>query len=312
MKILYIAGYGRSGSTILDIILGNHSQIVSTGEVNYLLDDWQAENRVCSCGKPYNQCEFWKDFFHKRPSWSREKRLVRKIEHLPYLPFLWWGLVPVSERETYRSFQRELFDYIASRGQAQKSIVLDSSKSAPNTTGRALALKEIAGLDVFMIHLVRGGLATLDSMLLTGSNRAIEGYSRKKKPSAFRTTMVWMNANISAWLVGKRLGVGRYMFLRYEDFIAEPETVLQSIGEFGGFDAQELVEKVRENQSFLVGHIVGGNRVRFQKEILLRRDYSWIQGERLMKFDRVVFNLLGGWLDRKYGYNADPGIRKDT
>ena len=32
-QIIYIMGYGRSGSTLLDIILGNHPEIQSLGEV---------------------------------------------------------------------------------------------------------------------------------------------------------------------------------------------------------------------------------------------------------------------------------------
>jgi hypothetical protein len=48
-KILYIAGYSRSGSTILDIILSSHPQIFGTGELGYLFDDWIAGTRLCTC-----------------------------------------------------------------------------------------------------------------------------------------------------------------------------------------------------------------------------------------------------------------------
>src|SRR5438105_3013640 len=58
-KIVYIAGYSRSGSTILDILLGNHSQVISTGELVYLFEDWNNPTRSCTCGKPYGNCSFW-------------------------------------------------------------------------------------------------------------------------------------------------------------------------------------------------------------------------------------------------------------
>ena len=39
--IIYIAGYGRSGSTVLDIMLGDHPRIFSGGELTYLFDDYK-------------------------------------------------------------------------------------------------------------------------------------------------------------------------------------------------------------------------------------------------------------------------------
>jgi len=41
MKVLKITVLGRSGSTILDVVLGNHPQIESVGEVgNLVRNDW--------------------------------------------------------------------------------------------------------------------------------------------------------------------------------------------------------------------------------------------------------------------------------
>ena len=37
VKVLKITGLGRSGSTILDIVLGNHPQIENVGEVGNLI-----------------------------------------------------------------------------------------------------------------------------------------------------------------------------------------------------------------------------------------------------------------------------------
>ena len=34
--VLYIAGYGRSGSTVLDMLLGTHPRIIGGGELTHL------------------------------------------------------------------------------------------------------------------------------------------------------------------------------------------------------------------------------------------------------------------------------------
>ena len=50
-------GCGRSGSTILDILLGNSSQIESVGELVFALS--RADVERCSCGLSLSDCTFW-------------------------------------------------------------------------------------------------------------------------------------------------------------------------------------------------------------------------------------------------------------
>src|SRR3954453_3522671 len=60
-KIIYIAGYSRSGSTILDIMLSSHPEIFGTGELGNLFDYWSEGIRTCTCEQIYNRCPFWKN-----------------------------------------------------------------------------------------------------------------------------------------------------------------------------------------------------------------------------------------------------------
>jgi hypothetical protein len=52
-----IASACHSGSTLLDMLLGNHSRIVGTGEMNRLT--LYAEDRICTCGETVVACPFW-------------------------------------------------------------------------------------------------------------------------------------------------------------------------------------------------------------------------------------------------------------
>ena len=65
-KIIYIAGIGHCGSTILDMSLGCHPSIIGLGEVINLLlakkEDFSKEKFtqvLCSCGQNMDVCEFW-------------------------------------------------------------------------------------------------------------------------------------------------------------------------------------------------------------------------------------------------------------
>ncbi|MCF8345728.1 MAG: sulfotransferase [Bacteroidales bacterium] len=64
-KIIYIAGLGHSGSTILDLSLGTLPGVTGLGELKTLMDDRSRSGHytsVCSCGKMASECIIWKGF----------------------------------------------------------------------------------------------------------------------------------------------------------------------------------------------------------------------------------------------------------
>src|SRR5688572_3567204 len=55
--MVLIASAGHSGSTLLDLLLANHTKVSSAGEMNRLT--LHAPDRVCACGATVTQCEYW-------------------------------------------------------------------------------------------------------------------------------------------------------------------------------------------------------------------------------------------------------------
>jgi hypothetical protein len=47
-QVFYIASAGRSGSTLLDIILGNSKEVFSCGELTNLFSSCHLNNEYCS------------------------------------------------------------------------------------------------------------------------------------------------------------------------------------------------------------------------------------------------------------------------
>ena len=60
MKVLYVAGSGRSGSTIVDNILGQLDGVGRVGEVRFLWERGMLEDRTCGCGAAFSACPFWR------------------------------------------------------------------------------------------------------------------------------------------------------------------------------------------------------------------------------------------------------------
>mgnify|MGYP006284718015 CR=1 FL=1 len=298
-KILYIAGYGRCGSTLLSILLGNHEEIVSVGEVSLLLDEWENPNRICSCGEMYSNCKFWGGFLKNEIPHDINKT-VRKIENINHLPLLLTNCIPKQEVETYTSFQNELFKYIWLN--SQSSIIVDSSKSARFLTGRFLALHKLARQNIYVLHLVRDGIDTLASLLLKGRNWNLEGHNILPPPTALGCSIGWINANVWSYILGSSLEVKHYMCLKYEYLLTEPEKALTKIGRFIGFDPKNLIKSIKDNEGFSIDHHVGGNRIRLKKEIKLKKQRLWEKHNELNLAQKLTFRLVAGWLQRAYGY----------
>jgi len=307
-KILYIAGYGRSGSTVLDVILGNHPEIASVGEITYLLEEWRGPDRRCACGQPYQKCDFWGALGDTIDLSVDMQEIIRTVEKREYTISTLFNRVCPSIKKSYRAFNQQLFSYIRER--SGKSVVVDSSKSARDAALRFYALSEIANLDVYVLHLVRDGRAVVESCVRKGSNWALEGHQHEPRLPGFRATVGWTLAN--TWTLGlarRYISPDRYLRVQFEDFISTPGAVLERIGGFIGIKVDVLVERVREDAVFDVGHNVGGNRMRLKEHVRLRTRETTEIGYNLDWHHRLFFQAVGGWLQWYLAGNSTNGSR---
>jgi hypothetical protein len=160
-KVVYIMGFGHSGSTLLDIVLSNHPHVESVGELKKVHRyGWTNNNdRRCACGLPVYQCPYWSEV-HQR--WSEKVgkddiegyiRLQNRFEYYRPLPRLRW----VWEENKKRS--AEFIEYVtmttalyeAIQETSGKTIIVDSSKQALRAYGLLLG----QSVDLYLIHLVR-------------------------------------------------------------------------------------------------------------------------------------------------------------
>lgn len=297
--LIYIAGYGRSGSTILGTILGAHPQIHNVGEIRHIFELWSTHDRPCACGASYHDCPFWRDLVNS-PEAEKCRLFARNMERFLYLPRLLAGSRDTVEWSQYLECQRRLLLY--ARERSGKPVILDSSKSAWSAAGRLLALQQLPQEEVYVIHLVRSGLAVTESQVTKGTNRALEGSNKNPRGLALRTIVGWITANAIVTILTRYLPSGRYLRIRYEDFIDEPQSTLSKVAAFTGFDLVPVQQRIASQDHFEIGHIVAGNRLRFQQRVQLRTASVEKQRTQLTGRVRALFWLLGGWLQHYYGY----------
>ncbi len=152
---------------------------------------------------------------------------------------------------------------IGSRKNANSELVVDSSKEIT----RGLFFLRFSS-ETKIIHLVRHPINILQS-----------DYYRLKKGNGFKflrkrfTPSRWYGPflflNTASWLVGnlladlsRQFGKDRFLRVKYEDLIASPIRELDRIEKFIGIPLDEVKRKVREKESFDIGHNIGGNQMR--------------------------------------------------
>ena len=77
MRILYIVGDSRSGSTVLQHLLSLQPGVHSIGELRRL-GAMAREGEPCACGAPLHECEFWCEVCGEIPPKTRSTEVPRE------------------------------------------------------------------------------------------------------------------------------------------------------------------------------------------------------------------------------------------
>ncbi|MDK1491927.1 sulfotransferase [Sinorhizobium sp. 7-81] len=300
-RIVYIAGYGRSGSTLLDIALGQHPAVVGAGEITSLTRHVWSHNEYCACGHPIRDCAVWSTVLQEwSKGWdstlmSEYCALQQKFEGLPMFMKVFCGVGLGKQFAPYALHTKRLFDAMLSCSGRQ--MIVDSSK----LPGRAMALAQIPGIDMRVIHLVRDGRGVAWSLLKGYERDEKSGLQKEIKPkSVFRTALRWSIVNLAVEYLLRKLGPQKVMRVRYEDFASNPVEVMQEIGTFLELDLTEIGSTLQSGRPIGPGHQVAGNRLRMNGSIALNKDEAW--RTRMPAGQQVSFQRLGGWMLRRYGY----------
>lgn len=302
IHVFYIMGAGRSGSTVLDTVLGNHPEIESVGELTNLPRSGWVNGEYCACGEPGNVCPFWSDV---RREWVKRvgvddvegylslQDAFERFRQWPCLLRERWR--PSLQFQAYAERTRALFEAICAV--SGKSIIVDSSKNP----ARAFALSMVPGIDLYLIHLVRDGRGVAWSLKKAFKKDVKMGVQKDIKPRpVWRTAIFWTVVNLYSEWVRRRLDSRKSIQVRYEDFINDPKSTLDKIGGLIELDFAELTSKVSAGEAMEVGHTIAGNRLRMAGRVRLRPDTEWTY--KLPLRDQRIFWVLAGWLMRQYGY----------
>jgi hypothetical protein len=276
LKVLFIGGYGRSGSTLLDRVLGQVPGFLSVGELRHVFQEGLLENRRCGCGARFQECDFWHAVTDRafgsveRAEIDEMLSLKRRVDRWWLAPLLGWRLGPPGARrdvDAYREVLRRLYAAIAAESGAR--VLIDSSKDVSH--GYALRGLEDE-LDLHILHLVRDPRAVAFSWQRRKFNPGSDGPMNRY--SLVRTSAEWTAINSLTGL-HRRTGA-RYTSLRYGDFAAAPEAAVDRVLDFLGERDRPNPVGSGGSVHLAADHTAAGNPNRFRHgAIEIRPDEEW-------------------------------------
>lgn len=293
MRVLYIAGAGRSGTTVLGNALNEVPGYFHAGELQSL---WSIAGRptrhACGCGAEVRECPVWSAVLASPApggttvggataaavgSLERARRPARLAGRL---------LRPGGPRPfLYERLLAAAYEAVARTTGAR--VVIDSSKSPAG----AASLLRMDALEAFLVHVVRDPRAVAYSWL--------KPKAHLRRQSVAESTARWVQANRGAEAVA-RLLPNRSLRIRYEDFVEHPEAALSSILALLGDAGLPLPV---EGAALRLGgnHTLIGNPDREAVGIVpLRLDRRWETG--LPRWQALTISAAAYPLLRRYGY----------
>jgi hypothetical protein len=276
LPVLFIGGLGRSGSTLVDRVLGQTPGVCSVGELVFLWERALLANERCGCGEPFSDCGFWTEVGQRAfGGWDRIAPAAllarqRSVDRNRYVPLLMHpGRSPrFRERlDPYLEALRRIYLAIAATSGA--ALLVDSSKHAST----AALVRNVPGVSARVAQLVRDPRGVAWSWAKTVERPdTVEGRSEMARVGAARIALRWQSHNALLALVRSPGGV-----LRYEDFVDRPEHATRRLLALGGLTVDDLPQFVDERTVKLgTDHTVAGNPLRFRTgEIEIRADEAW-------------------------------------
>jgi hypothetical protein len=301
-RVLYIGGLGRSGTTLLERILGELPGACALGEVVHLWRRGVIDNDRCGCGTAFGDCPFWTEVGDRAfGGWgdldvARVLRLQESVERTRYIPRLAArraGTTHGHHVMTYADHYARLYAAAAAVSGAQ--VVLDSSKHS----ALAYCLAYAGDLDLRVVHMVRDSRGVAYSWTKTVARPETGGHREMHRYAPGRAALLWNAHNAALGLLRHR-GVP-VLRLRYEELLADPATATLRVARFAGLDAGPLDFLDGDRVRLGRGHSVAGNPMRFATgEVPLRHDDAWRAG--LRPVPRVLVGALTAPLLTAYGY----------
>ena len=309
INLIYIASIGHSGSTLLESILGTHSEITTCGEIHMWPHEVaQGGVKPCVCGQSILECPIWVEMYQQvdllqqahpqihffREQWNAGHTLrlsrIREFSKKTISPSV-AEQVNVYGQNNYIVFDSFL-KIMRERYNSQLTWVVDASKDPY----RLLWLARSNFFNVKVLHVVKSPPSFAYSMVKRLPKDEINSF-RKRFTETARQSLKWSIENhLISQVAQNHLAPSDYMLVNYEKLASKPTEMFKEICTVIGCEFESgAVSNFREESQ----HTIAGNPMRYEsKGIVLDEKWKTSFSDPL----KTVSAMLTSMNRSRYGY----------
>ena len=254
--LIYIIGAGRSGTTLLDIMLGNMNDAVSLGEINRFYKRHGVPPKREETSKAY---KFW-DKFRKLLNTKDYTKSYNYAQNNEYHS----SFIKAIRRKNSTDYIKDLRQqYDVLREITNEKVLVESSKYP----SRALNLSSYLNDNFFeikYIYLKKDPIKVVKSFQKKNVEQPSKGY--------FMANIYYLLVNILCQLTVVILKKRHHKVavVKYEDLVEKPQSVVKYLGKTINEDCAALLSKLSQNKELNTGLLFDGNRIRLKETLTLR------------------------------------------
>lgn len=259
--MIYLLGYSRSGSTLIEDIISKELSVSSLGEVKYFIERGLVWKESCSCGKNVNDCQLWSHVLTEFNRHSPNGRYtLYELQHYANL---------VEKFESTRWFiknflftkNKQLQEYLDTQMKVNTSIEIALNQSnyidSSKMPARLFWLDRISPKKPRVIFVVRDPRAVAWScgrkIKRNEANLSLNRRLEEMPRFGFFSAILRWALNTTISLAVLKLTKSPCITIKYEDFVNDKASAVNAISIFINGDQQQT------NSICMNGHSISGN-----------------------------------------------------
>lgn len=305
IKVLYISGVNRSGSTVLTKVLNEIEGFFGVNEIVLIGPFGLKENLPLSNGELFHDSKVWNniltDAYGEIPQWKQLSYYGQPTPRLSNLVIDNFKLKK-SEEDQYNAYLKKLGKLYRSIHKVTGCKVIVDSSKAPEY---AYQLSKIEDIELYVLHLTRDPRGIFYSHQKVVQRKDLRNDSSLLMIRENMITFIakYIARNIASLKLKRK--APHFLKVKYEDFAQNPGVTLARICEFLHHDYP--ADLVKDNTIRLSKDDYGiwGNPMRRNKDkVQIIPDTQWYS--KLSTWQKIAVTVLTLPFIVLYGYEVNP------
>ena len=258
---MYILGAGRSGTTILDIVLGNAENAISLGEVNRF---YKRAGIPPKREEGSDSALFWSRIRNRFESSStRDYELADQLCRQNEYHTAFFRSARGRLDKTYQKQIKALYQAI--ENETQDELLIESSKYPLRALNIAKVLRDDSSIhNIVFLYMKKNPVKVVESFQKKGLEQPPKGY--------LESNLYYLLVNLLCKYTLNKLERRGYLGteILFEELIEEPVATIAKIEEDLAIKLEGLQQKIDDRNWLKPGPLFDGNRLRLKQEIQLQ------------------------------------------